>query len=369
MLVQRFIGQPGGGTVLGELAQHLASGEFHSMAAAVAYVTVSGTSSLLGSAPSADIELIDKRWLAGIDWYRSDPLALSTLDGLPNSALRVFDGQEVVSRKGCVPRVPYHPKAWIFDGDSARAIVTGSANLSRNGLARGHEADTVTIVSRPSTKAENEAWTMIDTALDWFQQQWDAGTALGAILTTYKSGHAAHQVAAPTPTEDDAVESSHVGVRAGAFTATDLIKLRTSSHFWLQAGNLTKNLGPGNPGNQVMLKAFTRVFFGFRAQDVPQNTLLGEVSIEIAGVTHHGRTLRYSDNSMDVLTLPAPGVDGAPAWYDQETLLFRRVMGPAGHVRYVLTVAGAGDAAQWRRRSRAVDGLWRMSSGREFGAF
>lgn len=368
MLVHRFVGQPSGGTVLHELAAQFASGQFDSMAAAVAYATVSGTSRLVSAAPGPEFDALTKRWLVGIDWYRSDPVALAALDGLPGSSVRIFDGSQVVQRAGCVPRVPFHPKAWVFEGPTTRALVTGSANLSRNGLSVGHEADSVTIVSTPSTAAERDAWTMIDEALAWFNQQWRSATKLRSISAKYALGHA-KQIARPTPTEDDAVESPAVGRPRGGFDSVDLMKLRASQHFWVQAGLLSRNRGAGVPGNQVMLRRFTRVYFDFEARDVPTDTFIGHLNIEIGGVQHHDRTLRYSDNSMDVLTVPVPGVAGAPAQYDNETLLFRRVTDARARVRFIMSLAGPGDEAAWRKKSRAVGGHWRMSSGREFGVY
>ena len=370
MLVQRFLGQPTDGNVVGELAAQIGSAEFDSMAAAVAYVTVSGTSDLLSAAPMAGLEQLDKRWLVGIDWFRSDPLALRTLDGLVDSNVRVFDGAEVIRRTGCVPRLPFHPKVWIFSGQTARALVSGSANLSGNGLSRGFEANTSTIVSNPSTAAERDAWAMIDGALSWFDQHWRRATSFGSLSSDYALAHAAQQVARPTPTEDDAVESPYIGARANRFNQLDLMKLRSSQNFWVQAGALSRNRGPGNPGNQVMLRPFSRVFFGFPARDVPTDTFIGHLSIEIGGVEHPDRTLRYSNNSMDVLTVPVPGTSGAPPAYDHETLLFRRVTNSTGRVRFMMSLAGPGDDAEFRRRSRDVGGHWRMSGGgREFGVF
>lgn len=370
MLLHKFVGQPGGGTVKRELLTLIGSGQFASMAAAVAYVTVAGTSSLLPGAPRVELEGLDKRWLVGIDWFRSDPMALAALFALAHSQVRVFDGAAVVQRGGCVPRRPFHPKVWIFEGPRSRALVTGSANLSGNGLSRGHEADTVTLVSDPSTPAERSAWEMVGDSLTWFNGQWRSATRLTDIESNYAREHAAQQVKQPTPTEDDAVESAQIGSSTRRFSRVDLMRLRSSRHFWVQAGNLSHNRGPGNPGNQVMLRQFSRVFFGFLPSDVPVDTFIGYLNIEIGGVEHADRTLRYSNNSMDVLTVPVPGINGAPPRYDNETLLFRRLAGPEGRVRFRMSLAGAGDEDGWRRRSQAVDGFWRMPvGGREFGVF
>lgn len=112
MLLQRMIGQPGvSGTHVRNvdaILELVGSGAV-AFDSAVAYVTDSGVDALLRevSAQGADVAWngLTKRFLVGIDWYRSDPTALERLAGVP-ATIRVHDGLRVVDRKGCVPYVP-----------------------------------------------------------------------------------------------------------------------------------------------------------------------------------------------------------------------------------------------------------------------
>ena len=78
--------------------------------AAVAYATHGGVAELdtaLQGLPGW--KKASKRWLVGIDHCRSDPVALAHLARLPKSKVRIFDGEFVSARRGCVPRYSYHP--------------------------------------------------------------------------------------------------------------------------------------------------------------------------------------------------------------------------------------------------------------------
>ena len=166
----------------------------------------------------------------------------------------------------------------------------------------------------------------------------------------------------PAPTEDDAAPES-AGARR-QLTPGQLRKLKVCRHLWIQVGNLHFNRGPGRPGNQLMLKRNTRVFFGFPASDLEPDTALGHVAIEYAGNVRYDCSLRFSNNSMDVLTLPVPRVEG-PAAYDQETICFERT----GVRQFRLVLGAHRDVTRWKRKSKEIGGFLRMNSGREWGVF
>ena len=44
------------------------------------------------------------------------------------------EGKRDVTRKGCTPRVSFHPKVLILRGSDAVGVAAGSGNLSRNGM-------------------------------------------------------------------------------------------------------------------------------------------------------------------------------------------------------------------------------------------
>jgi hypothetical protein len=124
----------------------LSNAKYTQFAAAVAYASFSGVRILekrieAGLGPSW--RRIDKRWLVGIDWCRSDPPALAHLEEIARSRVRVPAGSALVKRSGCIPREPFHPKLFIFSGAQASAIICGSGNLSANGLTGGCECGSV----------------------------------------------------------------------------------------------------------------------------------------------------------------------------------------------------------------------------------
>lgn len=323
--------------------------------AAVAYATHSGVGefcNVLDNVPAW--RNARKQWLVGIDYCRSDPSALAHLAAISRSNVRIHDGLFVSARAGCVPRVSFHPKLYVFKRDGASAVVVGSGNLSQTGLRVGVEA---------AASLRCSADPPLQPIIQWFGQMWRAATPLNQIAVAYESRYSAQDNRVrPAPVEDDAAPAS-AGTR-GQLTPQQLRQLRVCEHLWIQAGNLHENRGAGQPGNQLMLKRNSRVFFGFQARELPTDSAIGQVAIRYGNAERDDCSLRFSNNSMDVLTLPIPGQGGPPA-YDQKTLLFTRI----GVRRYRLELAQNGDVAQWRRRSRTIDAAFSIKGGREWGVF
>ena len=319
--------------------------------AAVAYATHSGVADLddvLSSLPGW--RKAKKQWLIGIDYCRSDPLALAHLSSLPKSSVRIFDGEFVATRNGCVPRHSFHPKAYLLLGSSKSAAVVGSGNLSRTGLQSGVEA--------AAAVRNNSAIAKMTT---WFVSQWRGATRLRDIEAPYQGQYeSAANRSHPQASEDDALPES--ATKGGQLKPHEVRKLRVCRHLWIEAGNVTRNRGPKLPGNQLMMKRNTRVFFGFPATDLPRDSTVGEVTIEMDGRSNQGRTLRFSNNAMDVLALPVPE-DGEA--YDQETLHFEQV----GVRAFRLTVGSKPKIRRWKQRSKTIGGVLRMKSGRQWGVY
>ena len=347
--------EPGDGSYLELIAQAYLHIRPTAMMAAVAYATHSGVAELLGRLAAMDgWDQVSKRWLVGIDFCRSDPTALEGLDGQRRSNVRIYDGLFVVGRDRCIPRVSFHPKLYAFRHRRKEAVVAGSGNLSRTGLCVGVEAG-LSVCEFPGKDSRF--------LHGWFNRQWGLATPLADIAVEYSDRfQSLENRTHPAPTEDDAAPES-AGAR-GQLTPGQLRKLKVCRHLWIQAGNLHFNRGPGRPGNQLMLKRNTRVFFGFPARDLGPDTALGHVAIEFAGNVRHDCSLRFSNNSMDVLTLPVPGADG-PAAYSRETICFERI----GVRRFRLVLGAPRDLTRWKRRSEGIDGYFRMSRGREWGVF
>ena len=143
--------------------------------------------------------------------------------------------------------------------------------------------------------------------------------------------------------------------------------LGSCDHLWIFSGQLHENRGPGLPGNQLMMSAMTRVFFGVEARDVPRDTHLGYFAITRGWAEKPDCPLRFSNNSMDVLSLPVPG-GSWPADYSQTTLLFTRTV-VGGRTKFKLEVGNAAKAVKWKKASERVGGDFAMTSGREWGVF
>jgi HKD family nuclease len=359
-----YIAQPAPRTTLDALQAILQHGDVERLDVAVAYVTTGGAYDLLKRASQTlggAWAGIPKRWITSFDYCRSEPVALDTLRLVPNSQVRIHDAEFCIEHHGA-PKVPFHPKAFLIRTNQRDYALAGSGNMSRSGLSRGVEAGLVIAVNRIPL-VEPTAGASIHAMRNWFSTNWNRATPLTAPLLERYSQVFEHaeNLKAPVPTEDD-VASTDTG--RGALSTKDLRRLRACRHFWIDAGNVTKNRGLHLPGNQLMMKRLSRVFFGFDSIAVPKNTHIGNVYISFSGGPSAEFSLTYSDNKMDKLVLPIPGAGGPPA-YDNEHLLFRRIKPGA----FELTVGTNAQKRMWLRRSNAIDGAFRMQRGREWGVF
>lgn len=359
-----YIAQPAPRATIEAVAAMLGSAGLESIDVAAAYATSGGVERLLKRAAAASggsWTSIGKQWLTSFDYCRTEPVALHALLQVPSSQVRIYDAQFCLSNGG-LPRVPFHPKAFLVRSNARDFVLAGSGNLSRSGLTRGVEAGLVLEAARTGT-VEPTATAAIVALRQWFGTLWNNSAPLNAsLLSKYeKLFESAQNLAAPTPTEDD-LASNDFG--QGALTSADLMKLRVCRSFWIEAGNITRNRGPHLPGNQLMMKRLSRFFFGFEPFPVSENTLIGSVSIRFNTGTVHDYSLTYSDNKMDKLNLPMPGSDG-PAEYDNKNLLFYR----ATPEIFKLALGNGTDKAAWVKKSKAIGAAFKMSSGREWGVF
>lgn len=362
--------------IIDKFVEAVNSGDWTHLDAAVAYVVMGGVRLLEERlADSAVWPSLQKRWLVGIDWCRSQPLALQALEKLPRSQVRIVDGAVVVARPGCAPDRPFHPKGYLFRRVSnrvttARGLLLGSGNLSYNGLRGGRELNYWVSASSTTTPEDQLVVASLDPVSAWFRRVWRDSTPYREISAAYDDNFSLHQTRPSAAVTDDDTAPPSLRTRRGLREA-DLVKLRSFDHLWIDTGSMYSNLGAGRPGNQLELKRFTRVFCGFPAADLPQNSYIGAVVMEYAGYLHPDRHLRYGDNGMDKLDLPVPGV-GAPPDYRKQTLRFTREAGRGGRLRFILDLATSGAERQtWRANSRKIGGLFRMGGGspREFGVY
>jgi len=372
MVHHEFVFQPQNGRrYLDLLAAAFEVPSVDTFRAAVAYATVNGVGELgrfLQGIDHARWIKARKEWLVGIDWCRTDPLALAFLAHLPSSEVRIHEGRALVTRPGCTPSVAFHPKTFVCSGADVRAVIVGSGNLSRNGLTLGHEVGSLVVVQQPLGEHEERLWASCESARRWFVRLWNTATPLHEVEDGYvRQYEATKELTDPTATDDDSAPTEQITRRRHAISPERIRQLRACKNLWIQAGNLHENRGPGRPGNQLMMSPMTRVFFGFPATDVATDTLLGYVRIRFDRRLRDDCSLRFSNNSMDVLTLPVPGSEG-PETYDQKTLLFQEKVDSRGSL-FDLTLGTTREVQEWRRRSRAINGLVTMTSGREWGIF
>lgn len=357
-----FIAQPAIRTTLDAIEAITKAGELTKIDIAAAYVTSSGTYDLIKRIEAVlGAKTVTKRWITSFDYCRTQPIALKSLLSLPASSVRIYDAPFCLAHGG-VPKLPFHPKAFLFRGNNADCALAGSGNLSRSGLSKGIELGLTLTVNRKNP-VEPTAVASMKALRGWFETIWTSATPLdGTLLARYiKLFESVPHLEHPVPTEDDLASDE---TTKGALTSKDLQKLRVCSNFWIKAGNITKNRGRHLPGNQLMMKRLSRVFFGYEPTPVPKNTIIGSVHIQYNGASLAPYTLSYSDNKMDKLNLPMPGSIG-PTAYDNQFLLFREV---APHV-FNLTIGTKVDYASWLKRSKAIAANFKMASGREWGVF
>lgn len=257
--------------------------------------------------------------------------------------------------------MPFHPKAFLFRGKDKDFALAGSGNLSRSGLSKGVEVGLTISVNRKKP-AEPTSVDSMKGLRSWYNNIWKAAIPLdSALLKKYtKLFESIPNLSNPTATEDDLASET----AKAALTSKDLQKLRVCSNFWIEAGKITRNRGPALPGNQLMMKRLSRVFFGYSPLAVPKNSTIGSVDISYAGGAIAAYTLSYSDNKMDKLNLPMPGTFG-PTAYDNQILLFSEV----GSHLFNLTVGTKADSAVWAKKSKAIGAEFKMASGRKWGVF
>jgi len=349
-----------------------ATPDYGEFTASCAYATRGGVSALedrfreeLGD----NWKKIKKSWIVGVDYCRSEPVAMEHLASLPRSKVRVPHGNLLVSRRMCVPDVTFHPKAFMLEGNGTTALVVGSGNLSRAAMLTGIEAGCVTVAKAPHPSAEKSIVSELGEIRKRIALLWRLSTPYERIAKEYEECfNAAENLKNPSPTDDDSAETDLTASRGtrhrSVITAQRLKQMRACRHLWIEAGNLHENRGQGRPGNQLMLSRMTRVFFGFPATDASRDSYIGSVSIRHEGRLRDDCSLRFSNNSMDVLTLPIPETEG-PESYDGESLLFRTI----GLTSFELVVGTPSAKRKWVRNSEKLEGLYKMSSGRKWGVF
>lgn len=237
------------------------------------------------------------RWLFGIDYGRSDPRALKEIANQPGTNVKVFDGRFVVESAGFVPRRDYHPKLAIMKNthSGSHGLVLGSGNFSYNGLRRSVEAGASFTATTISERDEH-----IEPVSSVFENLWKKACPLDDIIVKYEA-----RLADLVKSKDDSRPRNSSGLAKG---------------FWIEAGYVTKNRGPGKPGNQIFAPNGFRDFFGLKKEH-NESTLIGEISFVTKTGTAVTKNYRENDNGMEKLALPMPEDHGFGV-YDGKVLVF-----------------------------------------------
>ena len=366
MLIIRAATQPFRGSTSNLVSEALMLDDIEQIDVAAAYITIGGARDLLTTLKIGlgdKWPFVKKRWLTAFDYCRTDPLAIDMLMSWPKSTVKVHDASAVLDRN-CNPRKPFHPKTFLFSGATHHSVIAGSGNISRSGLSLGHEVGLLLSCHRSKGKLEAGPRTEVAAVQSWFDSSWASAPPLTDSQKSryFDIFNSVDNLRNPVPTDDD--PPSEMG-KSELFSDGDLRKLQRCSQFWIDAGNITKNRGPSLPGNQLMMRRLSRVFFGVPATDVPANSPLKKISVQFVGNDPVERSLTFSDNGMDKLTLPIPG-SGGPVNYDGKTLIFKR-LGPS---LFGLDVGTKAQRRMWVKRSREIGALFEMAGGeRCWGVF
>ncbi|MGM0985127.1 MAG: hypothetical protein ACQEXG_17205 [Pseudomonadota bacterium] len=365
MLIVDTIRQPKARTTAQALDDILRHETPEMMDVAAAYITGSGLRELMTVFKNSlgnERPSMEQRWLTSFDYCRTEPIALEAILSFQNSSVRVFDAEFCISRN-CTPRIPFHPKTFLLRSPQYDYVLSGSGNISRSGLSHGYEAGISMGFDRHADNIEPSVVNSINQSRSWFLSIWDDSDPLtDGLLARYTNiFESIENRKTPASTEDDTASDHPI---KGALNSADLQKLRVCRNFWIEAGNVTKNRGPNLPGNQIMMKRLTRVYFGFPPAAVPENSSIGTVELSFNGSPYDTYSITYSDNKMDKLVLPIPGQSG-PGEYDKKNLLFRNIS-PG---RFDFVIGSEADKKEWLKKSKKIDGAFTMKGGRKWGVY
>lgn len=305
-----------------------------------AYATISGASLF-------DLMLGDdfwrkthSKWLFGIDYGRTQPHALRYILEKDNTEVRIVDGAWVIEQDGFIPRRDFHAKASLLlnPNESKHGMVVGSGNFSSNGLIKSIEAGAVIQV-----KKEKDFNNILHSTLDIADSLWEDSTEVENLIDLYEEKWD-ESISRKVPDIDQLDQNSQ----------------DFSNSFWIEVGYVTKNRGIDRPGNQIDLPRGMCRYFGFNPpDDLPPNSLIGEVVFRTPSGDDIPRNLRLGNNLMEKITLPIPETYGFNI-YDGKVLVFNPVDNA-----FIINALEADDFET--AFGNRVSGVRVMGSGRRFG--
>ena len=227
---------------------------------------------------------------------------------------------------------------FLINSSEARfGMVVGSGNFSSNGLRRAAEcgASFQAGTALEFKKTFRSAFTAAETL-------WEAATPVEDIFYLYQQRW----------TESAALEAAGVDTPVPDYDEVEI--------FWIEAGYVTRNRGPNKPGNQIDMPRGMNRYFGFNApENLPVNSIIGNVTFEPPAGGRVSNNLRLGNNMMEKISLPIPETHGFDI-YDGKFLVFSPQNG-----RFRMWALEAADfEAAFGHRLAAVRV---MGSGRRYG--
>lgn len=244
---------------------------------------------------------VPSRWLFGIDYGRTQPQALRFMIEKPNTEVRIYDGTWVVERDGFLPRHDFHMKAgFLINKNKTRfGMVVGSGNFSSNGLRHAAECG-----ASFHTSIKTEFKKTFYSAFKAAETLWNAATPAQDIIEVYENRWKSSEV----------IEAGGLDEPAPNYADVEA--------FWIETGYVTRNRGADKPGNQIDMPRGMNRYFGFNAPDnLPVNSIIGNVTFEAPSGELVSNNLRLGNNKMEKISLPIPETHGFDM-YDGKVLVF-----------------------------------------------
>lgn len=344
------------------------AGDYEYVDIAVAYASAEGVRLLENALAGPTWAESQKRFIVSFDFGFTQPKALTRLSEISNSEVRVANGREVLGSAALRPQTAFHAKVYSFGVEKyphLRALVVGSANLTASALSTGAEVVTTQSWKPHSTVGLNDL-RRAQPVLDWFRDTWENADALADVFDEYRQRRRALPKPPRIREERTAATRRYLASKKNHEITGDLsVQLAAARALWIDASSVIRNRGQ-LPGSQINTSRGTRVFFGFPSDKVQKDTTLGTIDLRIVGHPYQDRTIRFSNNSMDIVNLPIPEQNGVETY--QGTFLFfaRDTPEHDGRHRFTLTVTdAAGIGSRIASALNSVD--LTMSSGRKYG--
>lgn len=348
---------------------------------AVAYASDEGVRLLDDKLSSGTWAASRKRFLVSMDFGFTQPSALVRLSQLGNADVRIPNGRAVLASPTLRPPSAFHAKTFAFRTNEwfnianewqnirllgLKALIVGSANLTASALSTGAEVVTKQVWTGLAATEEWHHLKLAEPLLDWFDDTWENADPLPDVLQEYQSRYRS-QPGPPQPQEETtpATRSYLASLDEHVISGTLPVQLAAAKSLWVDGSSIIHNR-QSRPGNQLNTPRGTRVFFGFGSENVPRDTTLGYVNIRVGNYPYVERSVRFANNSMDIIGLPIPEQNGLESYEGSFLVFSRDMLSSTGRSQFTLTVTDAeGLAGLKKAASNSVE--LSMHSGRRYG--